>query len=247
MTLLAITFISLLFVGIGFTITEKNAPYLLAGYNTMSKEEQELVDLKGLLIFFKKFHVVLGASQAIIGYTLYLLDFKESLSLFLGTYSIVGYIYFIIRSAHFKSNKNENWKIYLGVVVLSLCLIGILGTFYYSSLDNKLTLEKNQLVISGMYGEKISLDNIESIQLDEGLPTITKRTNGFSTNTHQKGYFKTEENKLVKLIINKQKIQFIFIDKKKGKDIYYNNTDKNLNEIFSALKNSLKPILFDEE
>ena len=45
MTPLAITLINLLFVGIGFTITEKNAPYLLAGYNTMSKEERKQIDL----------------------------------------------------------------------------------------------------------------------------------------------------------------------------------------------------------
>jgi len=70
MTLIAISIFSLILIGIGYLITEKNAPYLLAGYNTMSKEEQDQVDLKPLLAFFKKFHINLGVSQAIIGFAL---------------------------------------------------------------------------------------------------------------------------------------------------------------------------------
>ena len=35
---IAIVGISLLFTAIGFVVTEKNAKYLLAGYNTMSKK-----------------------------------------------------------------------------------------------------------------------------------------------------------------------------------------------------------------
>ncbi len=37
--------LGLLFIGIGFLITEKNAKYLLSGYNTLSQKEQEKVAL----------------------------------------------------------------------------------------------------------------------------------------------------------------------------------------------------------
>ena len=46
----------------------KNAPYLLSGYNTNSKEKQEQVDLKGLLCFSKRFNINLGISLAIISF-----------------------------------------------------------------------------------------------------------------------------------------------------------------------------------
>ena len=66
-----ICIISFIFIGAGYLITEKNAPYLLSLYNTMSKERQEQVDLKGLLHFSKRFHINLGISQSIIGFSLY--------------------------------------------------------------------------------------------------------------------------------------------------------------------------------
>jgi len=89
MTLIAISIFSLILIGIGYLITEKTAPYLLAGYNTMSKEEQDQVDLKPLLAFFKKFHINLRVSQAIIGFALYFFDYGNLLGVFIGTYSIL--------------------------------------------------------------------------------------------------------------------------------------------------------------
>ena len=61
----------------------KNAPYLLSGYNTMSTEKKEQEDLKGLILFSKRFYINLGVSQAIIGFTLHYLGYDEGLNLFL--------------------------------------------------------------------------------------------------------------------------------------------------------------------
>jgi len=95
----------------------------------MSKEKQEQVDLKGLLRFSKRFHINLGVSQAIIGFTLYYLGYDEGLNLFLSTYSIVAYIYFIWKSAPFQPQQ-QIWSVYIGIAVLSICLLGILSTFF---------------------------------------------------------------------------------------------------------------------
>ena len=59
----------------------------------MSKEKQEQVDLKGLLRFSKRFHINLGVSQAIIGFTLYYLGYDKGLNLFLSTYCSVYLFY----------------------------------------------------------------------------------------------------------------------------------------------------------
>ena len=124
-----ICILSFVFIGVGCLITEKNAPYLLNGYNTMSKEKQEQVDLKGLLRFSKRFHINLGVSQAIIGFTLYYLGYDKGLNLFLSTYSIVAYIYFIWKSAPFQPQQQIR-SVYIGIAVLSICLLGILGSFF---------------------------------------------------------------------------------------------------------------------
>jgi len=124
-----ICILSFVFIGVGCLITEKNAPYLLKGYNTMSKEKQEQVDLKGLLRFSKRFHINLGVSQAIIGFTLYYLGYDKGLNLFLSTYSIIAYIYFIWKSAPFQPQQQIR-SVYIGIAVLSICLLGILGSFF---------------------------------------------------------------------------------------------------------------------
>jgi len=43
--LISVLFCDTIFIVIAFTINENNAKYLLAGYNTMPKEEQEKFDL----------------------------------------------------------------------------------------------------------------------------------------------------------------------------------------------------------
>ena len=55
MTILIVLLItSLSYVGIAFLVNENNAKYLLSGYNTMSKPENEKFDINSYLIFFKK-------------------------------------------------------------------------------------------------------------------------------------------------------------------------------------------------
>ncbi len=46
---------SLTYLLIGFGINKKNAKYLLAGYNTMSKEKREKFDIDNYLKFLKPF------------------------------------------------------------------------------------------------------------------------------------------------------------------------------------------------
>ena len=52
---LTIAFMSLLYLLIGFGINKDNAKYLLAGYNTMSQEEQDKFDIDRYLNFLKPF------------------------------------------------------------------------------------------------------------------------------------------------------------------------------------------------
>ena len=47
-----IIFVSLIFLGIAFGINKKNAKYLLAGYNTMSKEQRAKFDIEGFQLFY---------------------------------------------------------------------------------------------------------------------------------------------------------------------------------------------------
>tara|TARA_B100000767_G_scaffold56227_1_gene51780 strand:+ start:967 stop:1155 length:189 start_codon:yes stop_codon:yes gene_type:complete len=62
----------------------------------------------------------------------------------------LGTFIFIIKSAPFQPKEQSKSRLYLGVGVLSLCFLGIVGMLYYSYVENILTLEKDQLFISGI-------------------------------------------------------------------------------------------------
>ena len=62
----AVIFTSLFIALSGYIVNEKNADVLLAGYNTMSKEEKNRFDLINYLKFFRKFMLNVSLYTAII-------------------------------------------------------------------------------------------------------------------------------------------------------------------------------------
>ena len=93
--IIGIIILSLLFIGIGFIVTENNAKYLLSGYNSMSENERKNIDIKSYIPYFRNFHVFLGISLFIIGAFLYYYVDSDWSGIFMGTYPFLAYIYFI--------------------------------------------------------------------------------------------------------------------------------------------------------
>ena len=88
-----------------YLTNENNADMLLAGYNTMSKQEKEDFDLKNYLVFFKKFFINLAIYSSLI-FLIFYTAFDES------TASIAYFIsvllpmpYMIYKGNKFKTKK----------------------------------------------------------------------------------------------------------------------------------------------
>ena len=64
--LIVLLITSLSYICIAFLVNEKNAKYLLSGYNTMSKQQKDKFDLKSYLIYFRKFWINIGVSSSIV-------------------------------------------------------------------------------------------------------------------------------------------------------------------------------------
>ncbi len=92
---------SVFFVSLAFIVTENNAKDLLAGYNTMSSEEREKVDIKGLIAYFKKFFIFFGLSFLVIGLAVNHYFGKNIVALTICLYPIIAIVYFIIKSQKF--------------------------------------------------------------------------------------------------------------------------------------------------
>ncbi|MBV7439982.1 DUF3784 domain-containing protein [Weeksellaceae bacterium TAE3-ERU29] len=222
---------SLLLIAIGFIVTEKNAKYILSGYNTMSEEEQNKVDIKSFILYFKKFHIFLGISLFVIGAILNYFS-PNSAGIFIVFYPILAYIYLAVKGNKFY--KQNSKSTFIALIIVLLCLIGLL---LWDFRENKLITTPQALKIEGSYGETIEINQIKSIELVNKIPEISYKVNGASLGTMSKGYFKTQNGEKVKLILNNSdNSPYILIIKKDGEKIYYSSKSDSDSILFNEIK-----------
>ncbi len=212
--------LSFLLFALGFILTESNASFLLSGYNTMSKEEKQKVDLKSYLHFYKRFHVFLGISTILLGIFIYYLIGEDVAGVFLTLYPLLAYCYFIFKGKEFNKNPLD-LKAKISIFVLLITILGVITLDYLGFKEDKITITKNEIRINGMYSEIIPISEIKTITLVDSLPKIRLRINGFSLGSIHKGYYKTVKGERVKLVLNSKQQPVILITKTNDKKIYY--------------------------
>lgn len=237
-----ITILALLFAFIGLIVTEKNAKYLLSGYNMMNEEERQKIDIKAYIAYFRKFHIVLGVSFFLIGISLTYLISENAGGIFLVAYPILAYIYFLASSIKYSFGMSTRWS-KVGVIVLAGTLLFVLGLIGYGFRENALTIEADSIQISGSYGETLSTYEIQSIELVSQLPDISLKTNGFALGSVKKGYFKTQDGEVVKLILNSDHKPVILITKIDGKKVYYSAKNQLSVALLEEMKEYLPQIM----
>ena len=95
---LAVIFTSALLAICGYIVNENNADSLLAGYNSMTKDEKNRFDLVNYLKFFRKFMLSISLFTGII-YFISILFFKDETSAIIYAICLcVPWPYFIIIS-----------------------------------------------------------------------------------------------------------------------------------------------------
>ena len=235
--IIAILILTTLFIALAFAVTENNAKYLLSGYNTMSEVERQNYDIKSYIPYFRKFHLFLGISLLIISLILFYCVNSDWSGLFLGSYPILAYVFFIWKSDQFTINKSKKQIVtrYISMSVMFLLFIIIIYAFNSSLKDNEIIVTNQKIEITGQYGLEINFGDLKSMNLVDKLPEIKSKKNGFALETIKKGIFKIANGEKVKLLINSNKspiILFIYNDKQK---IYYSSKEKSNIEIFSTI------------
>jgi hypothetical protein len=119
------------FLLIGFSITEKNAQYLLSGYNTMSAQEKARFDLSAYLQFFKIFHVGLAIVFLLVSLLLYFFAPEEIIALGMSVVPLMGYLYLLWQSKNYYQDRKLPvlTKIGLGFLLVILILLVVLFLF----------------------------------------------------------------------------------------------------------------------
>jgi hypothetical protein len=219
-------------------VNENNAKYILAGYNAMSKEDREKVELKGFLKLFRRFHVFLALSVFIAGALLHYFVDENSAGLFLIFYPLAAYMYLLWKANQFTDSKEKaNTVTGILFIFISIVFVGVL--LIPDVWDNEITLNKNYLEIHGRYGEKISLQQVSEVKVSKNLPEIKVRSNGVSMGNIKKGFFKTSSGERVKLIVNTPEQPYLEIIKKDGSRLFFNSKKSSSQEIFQSINDSL--------
>lgn len=172
-------------------------PLLIAGYNTMSKEQQKKVDIKGASRMMRKTFVLMGLGTMFIPYLLQLAGCRTATGLVPVVIILLGTAYMLFRSRKYtnalnspdtsvgNTHKKQKAK---GFYILAFLTISLLVFFAYGLRPARVTTENEALTISGLYGTALPLQTIDSVTLIESLPSGW-RTNGIAAGAIRKGHF----------------------------------------------------------
>lgn len=216
--MILISIVSLSLILCGFLV--KRFPMLIAGYNTMSAAKKKQVDIKGLSTFLCRCLVIMGAGM----WLLYLLfrvtgwELLEEIGLF---FPLVVVPYCLIRADRYNHNpKSRLGRDFYRLTIL--VLVGVMAWVLVGIFPAGIKIEDDALFISGMYGTKRSLDEVQSIELSDTLPSLSPTFKGFSFGKIRKGWFERQDGRKVLLYLSSTQKPFICIKEKSGVAIYLN-------------------------
>lgn len=230
------------FIVIGLAIHVFKWYFLIAGYNTMSKEKKVNVDTEGLSRLMGVYSYVNGGVLIVMG-VLHAFGLRPVLTPVIVIFGI-STVYLLIRAQKYDGNIYDKsgkliegaWKQFalpVGTVVITLIFVAFL--MFFSSQETKVTFLEEGLQIHGMYGDIYNWESIETVKLMEELPTIEMRTNGSALGSNLKGHFRTTELGSVKLFVNTQKSLYIYLETVNGVTIFNMNNEKETQDVFKEM------------
>ncbi len=237
--------LAIFFVFLGWGVHKKRWYFLISGYNMMTEEEKAQVDVEKLAKAIGWMCYVLAV--LFIGMGL-LMEFELWGLLWVFTVAIIIVpLYFVYYSRRFypKGMKSTGTgsprakKISTIVTVVTLIGAGII--IYFSMQPTKFEVESGQFTISGVYGDKMSWEEISDIQLVEELPEVAVRTNGSAIGSKLKGNFKFKNGDKAKLFVDKSVGSFITF--KWNGELYYLNkpTAQETEKLFEEMMGAWAP------
>lgn len=220
-TFIVIGGISLLFIILAIAIKFGHAYFLIAGYNTASKEEKTKIDIKyvaNCLTVMLMLCVVCMVISAIFEF------FDMSTASLVAMLFIIPVIFGgIIFSnltdkkaqaslADKKAQANHNKSFIIAIVVFFLIILAVVTVSITASLaPNSISTSGSELYIRGEFGDTIDLSEIKSIQLQSIAPQTDYRKNGSAIGNMCKGVFVQKDGSERRIYADISKPPFIVL------------------------------------
>lgn len=204
----------IILVVIGFLIKYKKAYWLISGYNTMPAEKKKNVNIEELARLMANVCFIIAAIILCASAFMFIGKMAVSGIVFALMFPVI--IYTLIKAQRFDGNAfnsegkmKTGSKALIGSVIAVLVGVGVLLNF--SSKPAEYTLENGIFNISGMYGQEVAINKINSLELKDTMPEVLTRTNGSALGTTLKGYFKLKDIGKAKLFVDTSKPPFIYV------------------------------------
>jgi len=234
---------SAVLAGIGYLVRFRKAYWLISGYNTMSAEKKQKVDVAGLGKLMGNMCFALAAIF-FVGFALLFLEQPLAGLVFLGA-SVPVIIYVLIAAQKYDGNTRRESgqmktgaKVAVGAIILFLLLIlGFAGYMIAQGMKPaSITWENDTLTIAGSYGLAIPRAEIKRADLIDALPEIQRRTNGSAVGDRLRGHFQLKDIGAVLLFVDRSKPPFLMIETNTAR-IYLNlETPEKTRQLFAELK-----------
>lgn len=241
--------IGVLFVCAAILLSGRGS-WMLAGYNTASREEKSRYDQKKLtrsvgiaLLVIDLATVPLAfvrSTTYILFYTVFVIVSVIALMVYVNTKCLVPGAPSVT-----KTGASGKRNIVITFVIIVIMLAVIAGSFLMAQSGGKppvytLSADSSAFTIDSMYGLTIDTATIQSVELKPTLPDNLKRTNGYGgIGTVLKGYCSSAIGDVL-VFIDTSKSLFLYITTPTEVIILNGETDAETEHLYDALNKAVK-------
>ncbi len=236
-------FMAALFLFLGLAVHVFKWYFLISGYNTMSREKKEKVDIKGMARMIGFYSYFNSGIFFLMGWMNLLGINGGMLISIIVVLASTGYM--VVKSQRYDGNlfdemgnlKKESRKKYWLPIVILIITLGSAGALMVVSWqDPKVTLTNEGMEIHGIYGSFYLWEEVSNVKELSKVPTITVRTNGADFGDKKRGKFRTAEYGAVKLFIVGDEPPFIYFETRNEKVIFQMSTSSETMQVLERIR-----------
>ncbi|MDV2581377.1 DUF3784 domain-containing protein [Alkalibacillus haloalkaliphilus] len=195
--------------GLTFLMYKYKDYTLISGFSNRSKEEQEQLIKNGYPQAVKR---LLLNTFLILLLTFVVSLFRVPFSMevgfsFLLLYVLIGMVW--IQRYELQAKRKRGYWITGSVAAVTF--VAVIGLTVWAFMPNELTIENDELKISGLYGVEWPTTDIEEVELLDEMPPILVRTNGFALQNLSKGHFRVEDYGSARLFLREDHRPVLYV------------------------------------
>lgn len=213
-----LVFVAVIVIALGFAVDRLGWHNLISGYNTMSKEKRDRVDIKKVARLVAWMCYGIGVIFLLIA-LIDLFGWDIPLEPFL----IILFVFIVMmlwRMQRYDGNiYDESGRLRPGgkkrlipiVIVSVVLLVGVPALLFWFSQPTDVTVTDSTIVIEGSYSREIPFYELDDVTWTT-LPEIARRTSGAESGSRLTGHFRTKAGEDVLLFIDRDVEPVIRLD-----------------------------------